>query len=98
MTNQNMGSVSQEEIEEFFQHVEKVCSLSEDYFRWTPASPSRFMGDHILIRQELIGRYPWEAYQEVLHETAHIQAIGHGPDFHRVYGVLIQQILGDTTL
>ena len=91
--NENMGAVTAEEIEAFAQRVAASLGFTWD---WTDIEPSICLGDKILLRRSLIGRYPWEAYQEVLHEAAHFRLGkgGHGAEFHDTFASLIRDFLG----
>ncbi len=91
--NENMGSVTAEQIETFAQQVADRLGFK---FEWTETEPSIWIGGKILIRRSLVGRYPWEAYQEVLHEAAHFRLGrgGHGSEFHDIFAGLIQDFLG----
>lgn len=97
----NMGAVKREEVEEFANKV-LVEEVDEGWvMKWTANTPSICLknknkpGGTIHIRDKIIGRYPWEAYHEVLHEIAHISAgPGHGMEFHDEYARLILDHLG----
>ena len=89
-----MGAVTRGEIEEFWTHVKATLEKCPP-FEWTSAEPSIYSPTLIHIREGIIGHYPWEAYQEVLHEVAHDASDGHGQDFHSRYATLINQFLGN---
>ena len=89
----NMGAVRKSQVETFWAVVRDTLGLHQD-FQWSITEPSICLGNRILIRETLIGKYPWEAYQEVLHEVAHIQYKGHGRDFHAAFAKLVDQFLG----
>ncbi len=102
-TSTNMGAVTKEEVEKFA----RAALNAEEYFdwkmEWTDNAPSICLrnksedepGGRILIKDKIIGRYPWEAYHEVLHEISHIGAFpGHGMAFHDEYARLIRRHLG----
>jgi len=90
----NMGAITRKEIEEFAELV------LEDFlgwrFSWSAASPSICDKEQeiIWIAKRYIGRYPWEAKENVLHETAHINTWPsdsfHGEEFYREYIRLLQ--------
>jgi hypothetical protein len=89
----NMGGVSRKKVEEFWGYVKSELALSTN-FEWTLAEPSMYTPRTIIIRESIIGHYPWEAYQEVLHEVAHAESEGHGQSFHRRFAELVGQFLG----
>lgn len=94
MNSDMMGAVTRQQIEAFWSSVKRELSLSQT-FAWTPAEPSICLDDRILLRESLVGRYPWEAYQEVLHEATHaLCGGGHGRTFHDTFASLILRHLG----
>ncbi len=94
MTAALMGTSTRQQIEDFWQLVQDWIELPLT-FAWTRTEPSICLGNRVLLRESLIGRYPWEAYQEVLHETAHaIKGGGHGREFHDTLADLIRWFLG----
>ena len=81
----NMGAVTKSEVEEFALAV--LIDYPEWQFEWTPAAPSICIRERkrVLIHTGWVGRYPWEAKNEVLHEVAHINTTGHGAEFYQEF-------------
>ena len=90
---ENMGAVTKAEVEDFAHHALAVAAPTA-VMEWTPASPSICLGNKILIREDLVGQYPWQAKEEVLHEMAHLNGLsGHGMAFYEVYIALLKQFM-----
>ena len=69
----NMGAISQSEIEKFTTHVLRNLSLDGWWMEWTRSgSWCNRKGQIIYIDKTFIGKYPWQAKEGVLHEIAHI--------------------------
>jgi predicted metal-dependent hydrolase len=91
-----MGAATEEEVEEFAQAVFNAEELFNEWrFRWTSAKPGVCVlkTKTIFIPQTIIGDYPWQAKEYVLHEMAHIRTLdkerGHGPVFYQEYARLV---------
>jgi hypothetical protein len=92
----NMGASTREQLEDFWGFVGDQLGLPLT-FRWTKTEPSICLNSEILMRESLIGKYPWEGYQEILHEVAHAvcpEDRKHGEEFHSEFARLIQTFLG----
>ena len=75
--------------------ADRVTSDLGATWEWTPAEPSICFDDRFLLRESLIGQYPWQAKEEVLHEAAHLGGVrGHGPRFYRRYIDLLEREMG----
>jgi len=93
----NMGSMSQSEIEKFVAQVIRELGLDGWWMEWTRASPSICEKNRhiVFIDKKWIGRYPWEAKEIVLHEIAHIftEDKMHGLSFYREYIDLLEKFM-----
>ncbi len=88
------GSVTEKEVEDFANSV-LASTYPEKTWDWTPAEPSINLVEKFLLRRSVIGLYPWQAKEEVLHEIAHFKVQHHGSDFWRTYADLVIRFLGD---
>ena len=109
MSGLNNGAITKEEIEEFAKYVlghliyialglrkDMVFTYLENWkMKWTTASPSICMKDRkiIFIEERYIGKYPWVAKENILHEIAHVFTDGHGTEFYRVYIKLLSDFM-----
>jgi len=93
----NMGAITQAEIEKFAALVIRELNLDGWRMEWTRASPSICEKNRqiIFIDKTWIGRYPWEAKEVVLHEVAHIFTDDkfHGLGFYREYIELLEKFM-----
>ena len=92
----NMGAITKEEAEAFAAHVLK--ELCPDWkMKWTRAQPGICLkkSQEILIPESMIGQYPWQAKEYVLHETTHIfiDDNRHGEEFYKLYIVLLRRFM-----
>ena len=88
----NMGAVEEEEVESF---ARLVASELGCRWKWTTAGPI-YIHPVMLIDRYIIGRYPWEAIEHVLHEGAHHVLHpypGHGASFFRTYADLLKKFV-----
>ncbi len=94
----NMGAITKEEIEEFAKRVLGLYGLKDWKMEWTTASPSICMKDRkiIFIEERYIGKYPWDAKENILHEIAHIftDDMVHGMRFYIYYIRLLNIFMG----
>ena len=92
----NMGAVSQAEVEKFAVYVIRELNLDGWRMEWTRAGDLCEKNRHIIfIDKRWIGKYPWQAKEDVLHEVTHIftEDKGHGSDFYREYIALLNRFL-----
>jgi len=92
-----MGAISQAEVEKFAAYVIRTLGLDGWRMEWTRAQPGICLkkSQEILIPKSMIGQYPWQAKEYVLHETAHIFTNDkmHGCDFFREYIALLNKFM-----
>ncbi|MCK5021288.1 MAG: hypothetical protein KAS32_30030 [Candidatus Peribacteraceae bacterium] len=102
----NMGSCETDCTEEFIELVKQEEQLQDWTFTLGVAPSLCIVPDKkIIIKEKIIGRYPWEVKEEVLHEVAHVNTyeeaksigeMGHGPMFYKEYIRLLQKyMVGD---
>jgi len=90
----NMGNMSAEQAEEYFNAVVAKLELGNFGFGITTAG-SICMGDKILIDEKDL-QLPWFTKQLVLHEIAHHLTQDdrrHGTRFHRTFAVMVDRFL-----
>ena len=90
----NMGAVTERKVEDFANSV-LASTYPEKTWDWTSAEPSINLVEKFLLRRSVIGLYPWQAKEEVLHEIAHFKVQHHGPDFWRTYADLVIRFMGE---
>ena len=92
-----MGAITKEDVEAFAAQVLKELRLDDWKMEWTKNSSGICLKcfREILIPERVVGQYPWEAKEYVLHETAHIFTDDHrhGAGFYRVYVALLNQFM-----
>ena len=92
----NMGAITREEAGVFAAHVLKELRLDWK-MKWTKAEPGICLkkSQEILIPESMIGQYPWQVKEYVLHETAHIFTDDnrHGEEVYKVYIVLLRRFM-----
>lgn len=91
-----MGAITKEEADVFAAHVLK--ELCPDWkMKWTIAEPGICLkkSQEILIPESMIGQYPWQAKEYILHETTHIFTDDnqHGEGFYRLYIALLKRFM-----
>ncbi len=89
-----MGAVTRKEVEAFAAHVlEEVAPAW--VMEWTECSGGICIEktNVIHIPERMIGKYPWEAKEYVLHEATHISTNGHGQEFYEVYAGLLRRFM-----
>lgn len=96
----NMGAITKEETEAFATHVlEELCP--DWKMKWTRAQPGICLkkSQEILIPKSMIGKYPWQAKEYVLHETTHIFTDDnrHGEEFYKLYIALLRRFMLSST-
>jgi len=94
----NMGAIKKSEVNKFASQVIKALGLDGWAMEWCKGGPSICLRKQkrILIRKAVIGMYPWQAKEEVLHEIAHIFTLGkspHGENFYREYVPLLKRFM-----
>ena len=93
----NMGSITQSEIEKFAAHVLRNLPLDGWRMEWTRSgSWCNRKGRIIYIDKTFIGKYPWQAKDGVLHEVAHIfspEDRFHGCSFYKQYILLLHKFM-----
>ena len=92
-----MGSMAKEDAERFARMVLDCEKYSGWGMQWGCA-PSICLRDRklIIIREKIIGWYPWQVKEEILHEIAHIPTIedkGHGTIFYEEYVRLLKKYM-----
>ena len=92
----NMGAVSQSEVEKFAAQVLRELDLDGWRMEWTRAGDLCEKTRHIVfIDKRWIGRYPWQAKEAVLHEAAHIFTDDkfHAVGFYKEYIDLLERFM-----
>ena len=92
----NMGAITKKEVEAFATYV--LGELYLDWkMKWTIAQPGICLkkSQQILIPKNIIGQYPWDAKEYILHETAHIFTDDnqHGEEFYKSYIALLRRFM-----
>jgi len=92
----NMGCMSQAEIEKFAAQVIRELNLDGWQMEWTGGGSMCEKSRHIIfIDKRWINKYPWQAKENVLHEIAHIFTEDklHGLGFYREYIDLLERFM-----
>ncbi|MCK5021512.1 MAG: hypothetical protein KAS32_31155 [Candidatus Peribacteraceae bacterium] len=102
-TVHNMGSCKTDCIEEFIAIVKEQEGMQDWTFQMGVAPSICITKEKlIIIKERIVGRYPWEVKEEVLHEVAHattheeakgIGEMGHCPMFYKEYIRLLQKYM-----
>lgn len=91
-----MGAITREEAETFAADVLEELELDWK-MKWTKCDGGICLKDcqEILIPERMIGQYPWQTKEYVLHETAHIFTDDnqHGEEFYKLYVVLLVRFM-----
>jgi hypothetical protein len=95
LTN-NMGCITAKEIENFATFVLGKLGIDGN-MKWTSSGNSWCDRQHktIYIGESFIGKYPWQAKENVLHEIAHIYTDDkfHSEKFYAHYTNLVARFL-----
>lgn len=98
----NMGSITQSQIEKFTAHVLRNLPLDGWRMEWTRnGSLCERERRIIFIDKKFIGKYPWQAKEIVLHEVAHIfspEDHFHGCEFYKEYISLLSKFIVDESI
>ena len=87
----NMGAVTEQEVADLAQMVADDLGCT---WAWT-TSGSIYIAPTMYIDRSIIGQYPWQAIDCVVHEaTHHAMGDGHGMRFFRAYAGLLKKIAG----
>ena len=88
-----MGNITREEVEKFWLQVANNVPFLAN-FQWGTGWCNRETRT-CFIHEDVIGGYPYEAKQYVLHEVAHLDNEDdvHGEIFHKRFAELIIQFL-----
>lgn len=92
----NMGAISQAEVEKFVACVMRTLDLDGWRMEWTGCGDLCEKNRHIIfIDKAVIGKCPWQAKERVLHETAHIFTDDkfHSSSFYREYVHLLNTFM-----
>ena len=86
----NMGAVTEAEVTDFAALVADDLGCE---WAWTTAG-SIYIAPVMHIDRSLIGQYPWQAIECVVHEATHHELhpeTGHGASFFRAYAGLLSR-------
>lgn len=88
----NMGAVTEQEVEEFAQMVADELGCK---WEWTTGG-CIYIAPIMYIDRRIIGQYPWQAIEAVVHEaTHHVSGNGHGTRFFRAYAGLLERFMAN---
>jgi len=87
----NMGAVTEQEVAGFAQMVAGELDCE---WEWTTGG-CIYIAPIMYIDRRVIGGYPWQAIECVIHEATHrAMGYGHGMKFFRTYAGLLTQFAG----